>query len=360
MQALSIVPIAVLRHQKRFKVLSLSQILSLSLGLVTAVYIAAKGGGAWAIVIQGFVIHGSMLLFVFLASKFKPKMFLNFKMIKEHLAFGYTVMGANFLELSRDSIRSFVIGKVLGTAILGFYSLAFLFLYLPFRVIHMILGDVVYSYLAPLRDDKELLSAMLLLIVRCLSIAVLPVMGLLAVANQAVFGVILSETWLLSGTLFMLAAPGAALAAIMIVRHTFLQIIGEVKMNFRCGLEILFLQSAVLFIFVWQGIEWAMLGFALSMLLYIPRELVLIKRHLDCDISQIIRSVFPSFLMTIVGAIAYLELISVFSIHTLLSQLFAAFSIGIITLLITTCIQYKTLRIDFKMISDKLDYKATS
>lgn len=353
-QAMSIVPMALLRHQKRFKALSFVQMASIALGMISAVVIAIKGGGAWAIVLQGLVMHGSLFLFVMLASRFKPKLLLKFQKIKSHLAFGYTVLGASFLEFLRDSSRSFVIAKVLGTVLLGFYSIAFLFLYLPFRIISIVLRDVVYTYLAPVRDDKELMRSMLLLIMRCFSILVFPAMGILAVAYEPAFNVILSEKWVLSGKLYMLAAPAAALTAVISARAVFMQIIGEVKMNVRCGVEVLLLQLAVLLIFVSQGIEWAMIGFAISMYIYIPRELMLMRQYFNCRIIDSIKSMLPSFLITVGGAFVYLELITIMDVDNMLSGFFIAIAIGVVTLLLAIAAQYRLIRNDLDRLSPSM------
>ncbi len=343
-QAMSIVPLAALRYDHRFKVVSIVQIISMVLGMITAVIIAMKGGGAWALAWQGLVMQGSLFLMAFAFCRFRPKFFFNLKMIKEHILFGYSVMGANFLEFSRDTLRSFILGKVLGAALLGFYSLAYLFLYLPYRVINTVMPDVIYRYLVPFKDDMAVLRSMLLLITRCLASLVLPFMIMIAVANKPVFGFILSDKWIFSGHLYMLVAPAAALAAVISVRIIFMQIIGKVGVNMRCNLEYLIVQTGFLLVFVWFGMEWAMIGFALSMLVYLPRELWILKTHFACGIKDYINVFIPAVIATLVGALTYLGIVIGLGVDKPLIQLILAALCGLLCLGCAFALQYKTVK----------------
>ncbi len=357
LQGLSIIPMAQLRHQHRFKLLSGVQMIAIFSGLAAAVIVAANGGGAWAIVLQGIVIHGLTLVLVFIASKFKPQFFFKLKLIKDHIAFGYTVMGTTFIDFLKDAIRPFIIAKVLGTALVGFYSIAFLFLNLPYRIINAVMQTVIYAYLAKLRDNEALLRSMLLLIIRCLAIVVIPAMIMVAVAHDPVFHILLSEQWALSGQLYALAAPAAALFAILNVRTIFMQIIGKVRHNFRYSIELLILQAILLLIFVWHGIEWAMMGIAFAMYLYLPRQLWVMHQYFKCSPLNIMKVIAPTCLVTCFGALGYWALADVLAHSQPLHLMLLAIGIGVVVLLACIAVQYKSMKKEIFVLKGLLDQK---
>lgn len=343
LQGLSIIPIAQLRHQHRFKILSAIQMFAIFMGLASAVIVAAKGGGAWAIVTQGLVIHSLTFLLVFLASQFKPRLFFKIKLIKDHIAFGYTVMGSSFIDFTRDTLRSFIIAKVLGAALLGFYSIAVLFLYIAHRIIASVLQGVIYAYLATLKDNIELLRSMFFLLIRILTILIFPAMIMVAVAYDPVFRIVLSDKWALSGKLYMMAAPAAAFTAILSIRFTFLQIIGRVQENFRFSIEALILQISLIFIFVWQGIEWAIIGYAIAMYVFLPREIWIMGKFLECNWLDTLKRMAPTCFITFAGVFTYLMALKFIDVDALLSQMFAAIMIGLAVVLASVAVQYKSI-----------------
>lgn len=77
----------------------------------------------------------------------------------------------------------------------GVYSMAFQFARLPFMLVTGPLQFSLYPHVAALRDDKAKLVALLLLITRVLAMVVVPAVGLVAVASDPIFHLLLSKKW---------------------------------------------------------------------------------------------------------------------------------------------------------------------
>lgn len=353
LQSLFVIPVISLRYDHRFGVLSFIQIFSIVLGMGTVAIVVVMDGGVWALVLQGLVQHGCLAFLSFLTSKFNPRFVFKLSIIKEHLSFGYTVMGAAFVDFLNETFRSFAVAKILGTVFLGYYSIALVFLNLPNRIIRIVFQQVLYTYLVQFHDNIEFLRNMMLLITRVLTVILFPVMGMLAIAHEPVFHVILSEKWEVSGTLFMLAAPGAALFVLSPVRIIFLQITGEVRKNLRYSIESFVLQAVLLLVFIWHGLEWAVISLALSWGLYFLRDTAVILKELACDWLSYLNTIIPTILMTTVGIFVYKTLIGVIEGETLLIQMGIAVLIGFFVLIFSAAIQYPAIKKEVRFLKER-------
>jgi len=356
--AMSIIPLTALRHQRRFGMLATIQIISIALGMITAVIIAINGGGAWALVIQSLIMHGSLAIMAFITSRFHPQITLKIATIKSHLQFGYTVMGATFVDFLRDSVRSFIIAKVLGTVMLGFYSLAFLFLNMPYRIMNIVMQDVIYTYLVKLKDEKELLRKMFLFLSRLIAILVFPIMGMIAIAHESVFAIILSDKWSMTGKLFMLAAPAAALHTLASLRIVFMQIDGRVSKNLRCSIELLLLELILLATFVSMGIEWAVIALALAFIIYLPRDLYIVMKNLDCTFAQCVNALLPTAAITAIGTIIYTQLVTLWGISEPITHMALAIALGVVLWLAAIALQYRPIKSEIAFLKTNLEKAA--
>jgi len=119
----------------------------------------------------------------------------------------------------------------------GIYSMAFQFARLPFMLVTGPLQYVLYPHIAPLREDKKKLSALFLLFTRVLAMTVLPAVGLVAVASEPIFHVLLSKKWGQAAPIFVLIAPAAALQPVTAMVGTFLMALGRTDVQMRLAFQ---------------------------------------------------------------------------------------------------------------------------
>ncbi len=357
LSALSIIPMAYLRHDRRFAALSITQIVSVAFGLGAAVLIATAGGGAWALVGQGLVTEGLILILTFFASGFRPNLVFRLSIITKHLKFGRDVVGSNFLDLFKNTFRSFIIAKILGTGVLGFYTIAFLFFNMPYRIVTSVLHDVVYTYLVPHKEDKPLLRQMLFFLTRVLSIIILPVMGMVAVAHQPVFSLLLSDKWGLSGELFMIMAPVMALHTVLSVRVLFMLVIGRVDINLRCSVELLLLELVAMMAAIWYGIHAAIIGLVFATLVFQIRNLYFILIHMECTVRSYLSTLALPVFFTLGAAFTYLEFTEIWLDEKNLEKVLVAFILAVGAMAASAGIQYKTIKEEISLLGQLLAQK---
>jgi O-antigen/teichoic acid export membrane protein len=276
LQAVFLIPRAAQQQKHQFGVIAATEITAIALGMMTAVTIAVYGGGAWALVGQQVVFFGVRLLLTLWLSPFRPIMRIKRHLLKGHVAFSRDVLANNVLGFFTQSIDNLVIGKVLGSAAVGIYAMTFQFARLPMLLISGPLQYVLYAQLAKVKDDREAVGRALFAVSRGLAILVFPAVGMVAVAHQAVFDLLLSSKWAAAGDLFMIVAPACALQAVTAIGGTVRMVLGRTDIMLRTTVEFGVLRIIGLVLTVWFGLEWTAFSYNLAVLLYCPRSLMLI------------------------------------------------------------------------------------
>jgi O-antigen/teichoic acid export membrane protein len=197
------------------------------------------------------------------------------------------------------------VGSALGSALVGFYSMAFLFARLPLNVIAGPLQYVVYAQLAKTKDDNAAIARAYLLITRLLAVLVFPAMGMVAAAHTPVFTLLLSEKWHDAGVLFMLLAPACAVQAVFSISETVLYSLNHSKRQLRIAIESTLLWVVALFVAVSFGIKAAAMTYTLCTLLYLPRGLSLLLPLLALRMRDYFATYGTTLAATALGIAAY-------------------------------------------------------
>ena len=288
-QAATTIPEAYLRQNHRFGLIAGTEAGGMAGGLLAASFVAFEGGGAWALIAQQLVFYCLRFLLTFWFAKFWPRLIFELRDVKEHLIFGRNVLGASFMATLTQSLDNIIIGKMLGSFLLGFYSMAFLFVRLPLRIIAGPLEYVIYAHLAPLGDNKAVIRQMFLLLTRIQAILLFPTIGMVAAAHEPLFKLLLSDKWLQSGTLYMIAAPAAALQTLTAFSGAFMMALGRTDIQLRLNTEFCALFAAALLVFSRFGITWAVATYSIMVFLYFPRFIMLTLPRLDCPRTAYLR-----------------------------------------------------------------------
>lgn len=327
LQAAATVPGARLQQEERFVAISGVEIAAMTVSFISAIAAAIAGMGVWALVIQQLSHYVAKILLIIPVSRYRPERYFRLGEVKEHLVFGRDVLGVNFVNFITGSLYSLVTGKILGAAPTGHYSMAGLFAGLPERLVGGPLQFVTYPYFSKVRDNRELMCGIFLFLTRILAILVLPGLAMIAVGNEAIFRVLLSEKWMSAGNLFMLLAPGAAFQAITGICGTVLLASGKTEIRMRISIESGLLRVLMLVSSVWFGIEWVAVTFSLGVILYLPRLLYLVMPEIGCKSADYAKAVMVPAIVAIICAFAYTEILSLFDpgdIAALVVSLFLA------------------------------------
>jgi len=182
-----IVQTALFTRELRFKVLAVVEILAVVISGTIAVGLAFAGFGVWSLVWRQVISSFAIVTFLWAFSRWRVRLFFQWQRVKELLSFGLNLTGFNFVNYFNRNLDNLLIGKFLGSALLGFYSLAYQLLLFPLGNISQVLGRVMFPVLSTIQENKREVRYVYLRAIQYIATISFPMMlGLFVLAPQFV------------------------------------------------------------------------------------------------------------------------------------------------------------------------------
>ena len=194
--SLAVVQRAKLTIKLDFKTQAKASFTSVFIGGSVGIAMAYKGYGVWALVIQSLLQNGLNTLFLWILSKWMPRVIFSKVSFKELFSFGSKLLGAGLLDTIYGNIYLIIIGKLFSARELGFYTRAQQFQKIPSQNITGIIQRVTFPVLSSIQDDDARLIAGFRSFLRMSVFVIFPMMIGLAVMSESLVRLLLTEKWL--------------------------------------------------------------------------------------------------------------------------------------------------------------------
>lgn len=150
---------SILRKQIDFKKQAKITLLTTLTSGILSIYMSFAGYRYWSLIIPGIISSVLSGLFLFVMSNWKPKFFINVKLLKEHFYFGSKIMAGSFVYMLNQNIFNVFLGKFFSPATLGFYFRADNLQKLPSSTLDNVIRHVTYPLLSNIQNDVKLLTS---------------------------------------------------------------------------------------------------------------------------------------------------------------------------------------------------------
>jgi O-antigen/teichoic acid export membrane protein len=237
---------------------TLRNIAATIVGAVAALVFALAGFGAWAIIAQVVFTSAVSTLMLWTVSPWRPRMVFSWERFRTLGGFGVkTLLMRNlvWLNLNADNL---LVGRFLGSAALGTYSVAYNIMVLPSSNITAPLRDVLYAAFARLQHDIRRLGDVWLRVNNVAGSVLVPAfLGLAAVAPDFV-PVVLGPNWHAAIPVLQLLSVGGAIGSLQAFNGQVYQALGKpgLFLRFTC-----FATAVMVTAFV-VGLRWGIVGIA--------------------------------------------------------------------------------------------------
>jgi PST family polysaccharide transporter len=275
----SILHQTLLEKKMEFKKIARAELVSSFIGSLVGITLAQLGFGVWSLVFQSLtiaIVNSTVLWFLM---KWVPSVSFSINHIKSVFKFSSNLTGFNIFNYLVRNSDSFLIGKFLGSEILGYYTLAYKLMLYPIQNISGVVSRVMFPLYSQINDDnklKDIYTKVTLGIAFFTFPIMLGLVGLGDILIISVFG----EKWRLTGTILMILAPVGLLQSIDTTTGSIYLAKGRTDIMFRWGF-LTGLLTALSFII---GLNWGIIGIAVSYLIiniawlypayYIPFRLI--------------------------------------------------------------------------------------
>lgn len=195
-RGLTIMPLALLQRDMRFGAITAIELTGGLAQASTAVALAFADAGVWSLVGGQLALTVAQLVLAWWFVPIRPSPFeARRETLRELMRYGRHVGIANIVNYGNTSSEGIVIGRVLGAAPLGLYTLASRLAALPVSVIGNVLGRGVFAALARLRDDLPAFRRVWLENLQRVALLSIPAtIGIVLVAEPLVVA-LLGERW---------------------------------------------------------------------------------------------------------------------------------------------------------------------
>ena len=270
--SLALIPSSLLRRDLSFKKLALTEFSTALCGSIVTLILALLGMGVWALVYGVIALRVvKMLIFWYLRPYFSRPRF-GFKGMLPILAFsGRVTLSHAIWYFYATAAASLIVGKVMGTEMLGYFNVALMLACLPMEKVGGIINTIAFPAFSSIQDNLDLVGRHYLKAVRILSFVAFPVFwGISAVAPE-IIGVFLGQKWALAEVPLALLALVIPLRMVDNLISPALLGVGRADVVLRNDLMAVALMPAAFFV----GVNWGLIGVSLAWVLVFPVVFVL-------------------------------------------------------------------------------------
>ncbi len=292
MDRVSFIPGRVLAREMRFKVLGLSQMFGEFTYAGSALSLAFMGYGAKSL-IYAAVLRSAVTLLI-LTGAAERRMWLSpskitWKTTRELIRFGLPISLGNILHFGSAKWDNLIIGKVLGTGVVGQYNFAYNIADIPAAQVGEHIGDVLLPSFAKL-PDADARKRALARASGLLSLIVFPLaVGLGAVAHslQRAF---LKPNWNLVGSMLVLLSVLSVVRPVGWLISSYLQ--ATLRPRLIMLLELVKAVCIVVFVYLfarWLGPLWACTAVGMAFGIHAWLSVWVIKNQDGVPMLQLLR-----------------------------------------------------------------------
>ncbi|UCG61158.1 MAG: lipopolysaccharide biosynthesis protein [Candidatus Zixiibacteriota bacterium] len=258
--AFSVIPSATLNRKMNFRGRSIAELIAMLSGAIVTLIMAWTGFGVWSLVVGSLVTLAVRTVGFCYIEPFCKRPSFNFANFADRAKFGGYITVTRLLWYFYSQADVFIVGKLLGKTILGYYSVAMHVASLPMQKVGGILQQVALPAYSQLQDNKELASSYVLKASRVLSFFAFPIFfGISSVANE-IITVALGEKWLPAILPLQLLSLIIPLRTIQISIGPAVNGMGRPDVNVRNLIAACILMPVSFFI----GTYWGLLGVSLA------------------------------------------------------------------------------------------------
>lgn len=272
--------LALLTREMSFRRLELRQIAATAAGAAIALTLALAGHGPWAIVGLSLGEAAASTALLWLLTPWRPRFVFSRAVLRRLAGFAGNVFGENVVYQAGRSLPPLLIGRVLGPAALGAFTLATTAILVPFARLAAPLQQVFFPAFARLADERDRIAELWIGAARLVALVAAPALVGLAVVATDLVDVVLGSDWAAVAPLVQILAVVGLVQALQTLNGEVLLALGRAGTLFRFTL----LWAAATVAAVAVGLAWGLEGaaacYAAAVVLVEPVRTVVTTRAL--------------------------------------------------------------------------------
>jgi O-antigen/teichoic acid export membrane protein len=195
LSALGATQSSLLVREMQFRALETRTMIGTFAGATTGILLAAFGFGAWAIIAQQLAMSAVSTVLLWHFSPWRPRLRFSISSLRSLGGFGLNVFLQRLFYYLHRNADNLLIGRFVGAAALGAYTVAYNVMLVPFSRVAGPLQEVMFPAFSEIQDDPRRIAVIWLRVTRLVGAISIPsLLGLMIVAPDLVT-VVLGQRW---------------------------------------------------------------------------------------------------------------------------------------------------------------------
>jgi O-antigen/teichoic acid export membrane protein len=232
---------------------------------IISLWLAFTGFGVWALVFGQLAGALASVIAAWMVKPWRPRIRVNFTIARQLVRFGASVTGVDILTVFVDNLSYIIIGRLLGVAALGVFSISYR---LPEMLIVgnlWLIASVLFPAFSSIQDKPDELRRGFLVSIRLVQLIVMPLCLGLFVAAEPIVRVFFGEQWLEAIPLLRLLSLYALIYSVGYHAGDVYKAIGRPDILFKLNIMSVLVLAPALVI----GSQFGLIGFAWGYLIAI-------------------------------------------------------------------------------------------
>ncbi|MGD8751989.1 MAG: MOP flippase family protein [Anaerolineales bacterium] len=308
---LSISQQALLTRQMAFYKLARIELVSSALAGLVGVAMAIAGMGVWSLVGQTLCQSIVITALLWIVFPWRPRLVLAWREVRLVASYSLNLSGFNIFNYFVRNADNILIGRYLGTAALGYYSIAYRLMLYPLQSFSGVLGRVLFPVFTQMQEDNIRFRKTYLRICTSISLIAFPMMlGIVFVSEPFVYA-IMGSRWMQVSTILIILAPLGVIQSIATTVGHIYKAKGRTDWMFIWGL---LSGITVLFFFV-IGLRWGVVGvagaYAAWSLIMVYPNFVIPFKLIELSFRDLVIALWPTLRASLImsGCVAILRVV---------------------------------------------------
>jgi O-antigen/teichoic acid export membrane protein len=254
----SIVHQALLERASSFGVIARIEIVSLVIGFAVAIIAALAGAGPYSLVFQTVTVAALTTIQLFVSAPWKPSASISLERIQDLWGFSRDMLAFNLLNYFARNADALIIGKFLGPASLGVYSLAYKTMLFPLHNLTFVATRALFPVMSRQQSDVPNIASMYLRSISVITFFTAPLMVGLFVLREPFVDALFGSSWHAVADVIAWLAPIGFIQSIVSASGTVFMALGRTKTMLRVTMVSSSLHVLGFFI----GVRWGITGVA--------------------------------------------------------------------------------------------------
>jgi PST family polysaccharide transporter len=256
------VPTVLLSRELQMRPQAVRQVVGVTIATVGAIALAVAGFGVWSLVFQDFGTVATDCLILWLMISWRPRLHFAPREARRLLGFGYQVTLTQLVNQSQDRIAQLLIGKLLGTTMLGLWVVAAQIAQMVLTMFASTVNAVALPAFAIVQNDRARLARAIRHSVRICGSVAIPGMTALAAISPMLIPLLFGQRWHTTGTLAQITCITAAFSAVQYIDGNIWWALGKPRVE----LGLVSVTTAAHLALVWLFAPYGVIAIALAVL----------------------------------------------------------------------------------------------